>query len=166
MAGVPLFERSGDPHEKGGNWETALAVVASKDIVSTRRIVELGLLGVYKDRLVSDFPVIQLGTCQLQTARLDDCGSVLDKEKGQAVRGDPIRLRHDQAIAVRIYKMRIDPACPRIGQLPNVQLARRQLAERRLLAPGVHRNQRLDHLGVDHRPAFCDGMNRRSFLRT
>ena len=42
----------------------------------------------------------------------------------------------------------------------HVALARRQLVERRLLAPRVLRHQRLDDLRVDHRPAVCDGADR------
>ena len=42
----------------------------------------------------------------------------------------------------------------------NVALARRQLAERRLLAAGVPRHQLLDDLRVDHRAARRDGADR------
>ena len=114
------------PHEQRRDREPARAFVGREDIVRAGRIVELLLRRVYENRFVDHFAVVDLRPRELQARGLDLRRGVLDEKHRQAVGGDLVGLRHHHAIAVGVDEVRIDPASACVGQLPDIQLARRE----------------------------------------
>src|SRR5262249_52321706 len=72
------------------------------------------------------FTVVDLGARELEARRLDSGRSVFDQEHRQPVAGNLAHFGQHQAIAVGVDKRGIDPPGAGVGQLANVQLARRR----------------------------------------
>ena len=120
-----LVERGGNAHGERGNRKTALALVARFLVGFAGWIVEFLQLGVHEHRLVRNFPVVDLRTRDPDAGRVDLERSVLDAEHRQPVGGHLADLAHHHAVAVGVDERGVVPIGARLGQLADIQFARR-----------------------------------------
>src|SRR6185436_6794790 len=123
---VALLDRGCESQWEGCDRKAALAVIGGMNVVGARRVIELGLPGMYEYRLVHNFTVVNLRTSQFQAASADFGRHVLDQINGAAVRADLADLGQHRAVPVGVNKMRIDPAGLRLRHLMDIQFTRRK----------------------------------------
>ena len=75
-------------------------------------------------RLMRHLAVIQLRSREIQTFCRDYGRSVFNEQHRQTVRRDPVRFRHDNAVAVRVHHVSVNPTTARRAKLADVQFAR------------------------------------------
>src|SRR5207302_5098566 len=105
-------------------WETASTAVSRINALSSRRIIELLLRCICEYRLMRHLAVIQLRSREIQTFCRDYGRSVFNEQHRQTVRRDPVRFRHDNAVAVRVHHVSVNPTTARRAKLADVQFAR------------------------------------------
>ena len=124
--GFAFHQRGGEAHRERRNREAALAFIVAAHVAFARGVVKLLLRGVDEHRFVSDLAVVQFRPRQLQAGSSGARRRILNQQHRHTVWRDLADRRHHHAVAVGVDDLRIDPALVYVGQLVDVELARRQ----------------------------------------